>query len=91
MLANNEISQPAAQAAAWHVTDGLSWQELLVKNRVERMDGSFVRYFHPDHVRLAQQVVVAATERADVRAKSQRQYQSATTESYEGDYDSGNE
>ena len=89
MLANNEISQPAAQAAAWHVTDGLSWQELLVKNRVERMDGSFIRYFHPDHLRFAQQIVVAAAERADARAKAQRQYQTKT-ESY-GDYDSDNE
>ena len=69
MLANDEISQPSAQAAAWHVTAGLSWQELLVKNRVERMDGSYVRYFHPDHLRFAQQIVVAASERAEARAK----------------------
>lgn len=90
MLANNEISQPAAQAAAWHVTDGLSWQELLTKNRVERMDGSFERYFHPEQIRLAQQIVVASAERADARAKAQREYQSATTDSYGDSYDSGN-
>jgi hypothetical protein len=89
MLANNEISQPAAQAAAWHITDGLSWQELLVKNRVERMDGSYIRYFHPDHLRFAQQIVVAAAERADARAKAEREYQTKT-ESY-GDYDADNE
>lgn len=69
MLANDEIAQPAVQAAAWNTTDGLSWQELLVKNRIERMDGSFERYFHPNHVRLAQQVVTVAGQRAEARAE----------------------
>ena len=47
MLANDEVAQPVAQAAAWNVENGLSWNELLVKNRVEHMDGSYERYFHP--------------------------------------------
>jgi len=29
MLANDEIAQPVAQAAAWNMTDDLSWQEML--------------------------------------------------------------
>ena len=69
MLANDEVAQPVAQAAAWNVENNLPWNELLVKNRIERMDGSFERYFHPNHIRFAVQVVAAATERAEQRAK----------------------
>ena len=69
MLANDEVAQPVAQAAAWNIENNLSWEELLVKNRVERMDGSFERYFHPNHIRFATQVVTVATERAEQRAK----------------------
>ena len=69
MLANDEVAQPVAQAAAWNVENKISWNELLVKNRVERMDGSFERYFHPNHIRFAAQVVSVATERAEERAK----------------------
>jgi hypothetical protein len=83
MLASDEISQPVAQAAAWHVTDNLSWEELLVKNRIERMDQSFERYFHPEHVRIAQMVVNVAAERAEARAKFERE-----TERSESDYES---
>ena len=79
MLANDEIAQPTVQAAAWNVTDGLSWQELLVKNRVELMDGSFERYFHPDHVRLAQQVVTVSGQRAEARAELEKQKESEET------------
>ena len=84
MLANDEISQPAIQAAAWNVTDNLSWQELLVKNRVELMDGSFERYFHPNHIRLAQQVVTVAGQRAEERAKwlKENQSEEESSESY---------
>jgi hypothetical protein len=84
MIANDEIAQPVAQAAAWNITDGISWQELLVKNRIERMDGSFVRYFHPNHVQLAQRVVQVAAQRAELREKARKDY-SAVSQGYEFD------
>ncbi|MEL7497484.1 MAG: hypothetical protein AAFN77_07730 [Planctomycetota bacterium] len=82
MLANDEIVQPVAQAAAWNVANGLTWQQLLVKNRIERMDGSFERYFHPMHLRYAQQVVVASVQRAKLRAeaKEESEKESSTDE-----------
>lgn len=80
MLANDEITQPVAQAAAWNVANGLSWNELLVKNRIERMDGSFERYFHPQHVRLAQQVAVASAQRAEARAKWLKEQESSSSQ-----------
>ncbi len=69
MLANDEITQPVAQAAAWNTANGLSWQELLVKNRVELMGGYFERYFSPQQLMMAQQVVRISGLRADERAK----------------------
>ena len=84
MLATDEIAQPVAQAAAWNVANGLSWQELLVKNRVELMDGSFERYFHPQHIRIAQQVTVASAQRAEARAKWLKEQESKSSQaSYE--------
>jgi hypothetical protein len=79
MLANDEIAQPVAQAAAWNVANGLSWHQLFVKNRIERMDGSYERYFHPQHLVIAQRVTVASAQRAAARAKwlkDQQKYQS---------------
>ena len=83
MLANDEISQPVAQAAAWNVTDGLSWQELSVKNRIERMDGSYERYFAPQHLYFAQRVVPAAAERAQLRAKAEKEKMKASQDDYD--------
>ena len=69
MLASDEVVQPVAQAAAWNITDGLSWQKMLVLNRLERMDGYFERFFTPNQLAFAQRVVAAAGERAEARAK----------------------
>ena len=69
MLANDEVAQPVAQAAAWNVENNISWNELLVKNRVEHMDGSYERYFHPNQLKFAVQVVTEAEQRAEQRAK----------------------
>ena len=90
MLAADEIAQPVVQAAAWHTTDELSWQELLVKNRIERMDGSYERFFHPNQLRWAQQVVTVAGQRAEARAKwmKENKPEEKETESPESSYTS---
>lgn len=88
MLANDEIAQPVAQAAAWNTTDGLSWRQLLVKNRIERMDGSFERYFHPNHVAIAQQVVIASAQRAEARAQWLKRLEENKAQSSESRYTS---
>jgi hypothetical protein len=72
MLGNNEISTEVAQAAAWHVSDNLSWQELMVKNRRESMDGSFERYFHPMQLQFAERALTVANQRIAMRATQQK-------------------
>lgn len=89
MLANDEISQPVAQAAAWNVANGLSWEQLLYKNRIERMDGSFERFFHPMQLRYAQQVTIAADQRAKLRADAEKK--AKKKESEEERYNSGSD
>lgn len=44
MLAEGSLSQTAAQAAAWHLANGLSWAELTAKRR-EHLDGTSEKYF----------------------------------------------
>ncbi len=78
MLANGEVTQPIAQAAAWNVANGLSWQELLYKNRIERMDGSYERYFQRNDIHFAQKVVVASEQRAEARAKWLKEQESGS-------------
>jgi len=94
MMATGEISQPVAQAAAWNTANHLSWQELLVKNRIERMDGSYERYFHPNHLRIAQQVVGASAQRAQARAewnKRLKENQSLSSDKYQTSVKNANE
>ena len=75
MLANDEVTQPVAQAAAWNVANNLSWEFMLHKNRVELSTGYFERYFSPQQLEMAYKVVEVAGERADarkVKSKPQR-------------------
>lgn len=65
MLGNGEIPQNAAQAAAWNLANGMSWQELAAKNRVElRTIGYAERFFAPQELFLASRIVSEATQRA---------------------------
>jgi hypothetical protein len=53
MLGNRKIAQNTAQAAAWHLANGLSWQELARKNRVESKYTGNVRFFNPAELQQA--------------------------------------
>jgi hypothetical protein len=63
MLGNGEIPQPAAQAAAWHLANGMSWDELAAKH-IQRANGARYPYFAPDVLQAAYAIVSAASERA---------------------------
>lgn len=64
MLARGEASQNIAQAAVWHITDGLSWDQLAAKNRVELRNGYTEKWFSHEELLYAQQAVAAAVLRA---------------------------
>ena len=45
LLGQGLVPQNTAQAAAWHMANGLSWDELAVKNRIESRYTGNVRFF----------------------------------------------
>ena len=54
------VTQNSAQAAAWHFTDKMSWQELATKNRSESKYTGNVRFFSPIEMRTAAGLVTEA-------------------------------
>jgi hypothetical protein len=56
-LGNGVIAQNTAQAAAWHLTDDMSWNELAEKNRKESQYTGNEPYFTSFELRAASNVV----------------------------------
>ncbi|EMI15361.1 hypothetical protein RMSM_07690 [Rhodopirellula maiorica SM1] len=56
-LGNGLVTQNTAQAAAWHLTDKMSWFQLAQKNRVESKYTGNVRWFSPLELKTAMLVV----------------------------------
>jgi hypothetical protein len=66
MLGKGEIDQLAAQAAAWHLANGLSWQQLAEKVGTKHIDGRIDPYFSASQVEQAQSIASEAMRRARV-------------------------
>ena len=64
MIANDEIPQNVAQAAAWHLMDGLTWEQLAAKDRVRMSNGYAEKWFSYQELVFAQRAVMVASERA---------------------------
>jgi hypothetical protein len=65
MLARGEIDQPATQAAAWHLANGLSWQQLADKIGVKHISGTTEPYFSSVALETARQLALEAVRRAN--------------------------
>ena len=57
MLGGQQISQETAQAAAWHLTDGLTWRQLAQKVKIKHLNGSVEMFFNAPQLRMAMQTV----------------------------------
>jgi hypothetical protein len=66
MLGRGEINQSAAQAAAWHLANGLSWQQLADKIGVKHINGTAEPYFSRLDLETAQQIAAQAAHRASL-------------------------
>ncbi|MEX1095989.1 MAG: hypothetical protein WED34_08060 [Planctomycetales bacterium] len=65
LLADPKVDQHALQAATWHITDGMSWQQLATK-QVEQLGGGLPRpYFSLAHLQYAQQALAVAHQHAE--------------------------
>jgi hypothetical protein len=67
MLGEGQVNQRVAQACAWHLNNGLTWEKLAAK-RLRFADGSTRPYFTSKEVQAAMKVSAAAIEAAKQRA-----------------------
>ncbi|MEX2027790.1 MAG: hypothetical protein WEH44_10815, partial [Pirellulaceae bacterium] len=65
MLSRGEVDQHSAQAAAWHLGSGLSFEALAAKIGKKHLDGKVEPFFSPLHVRRAAMITRVAEERAE--------------------------
>lgn len=65
MLARGEIDQHSAQAAAWHLANGMTWEELANKVGVKHLDGSKEPYFTREQLLVAHKIAGEAVRRAE--------------------------
>ncbi len=66
MLGAGEVPQNAAQAAAWHLSNKLTWRELAEKDRVHsQFTGYSEKFFSPNEIEFAMRIVSTAVTRAE--------------------------
>jgi hypothetical protein len=68
MLSAGKIGQRAAQAAAWHLNNDMTWEELAAK-RLKHANGTSEPYFSPLEIQAGMQVAVMAKKVAEEREK----------------------
>ena len=68
MLGTGQVDQRAAQAAAWHLNNGMSWEELAAK-QLRFATGTRQPYFSPAEIQAGVQVAAAAVKAAEERQK----------------------
>ena len=71
MLGSGLLNQRAAQVAAWHLNNEMSFQELAAK-RLRFANGTSRSYFTPQELRAGMQLVAMATNLAKQREKRQK-------------------
>lgn len=70
MLTRGEVNQKSAQAAAWHLANGLTWEELEKKIGRKHLTGRIDLFFTADHLKRGQEIVKEAKKRAEAQQKS---------------------
>lgn len=71
MLGSGRINQRAAQVAAWHLNNDMSWQELAAK-QLRFANGTRRPYFSPQELKVGMQITAIATNLAKQREKQQK-------------------
>ena len=64
LLGTGRINQDAAQAAAWHFTDSMSWGQLANKVGVVHLNGVREAFFSPQEVMVGMRIAGFCRERA---------------------------
>ena len=73
-LATGKVSQNVAQAAAWHVANGLTWDELVRKPRVVSEYTGIEMFFSRLEVQAAMRLTALASSEAEERTQTRSNY-----------------
>ncbi len=65
MVGTGKISQTAAQAAAWHITDGLTWEQLANKIGIKHLNGMKEPFFSSRDIQLGMQIAALVARHAE--------------------------
>jgi hypothetical protein len=68
-LGNGQLNQRAAQAAAWHLNNNMSWEQLAAK-RLRFADGTSRPYFTQAEIQAAMQIANQAVQVAAEKTKT---------------------
>ncbi len=92
LLGHGRLPQNMAQAAAWNMANGLSWQELAHKNRVESKYTGNIRFFNQRELVTARNLATQITVEYERYIQSQESpgeestgYSEAEAESADGE------
>lgn len=78
LMVGGQLDQPSAQAACWHLQNGLSWQELATKIGVRHLNGRVERFFTKAQIDRALAAANAAQNAVEARPASQASTSVAT-------------
>jgi len=68
LMVKGKLDQHSAQAACWHLQNGLSWEELATKIGAKHLNGTVEAYFTPAHLERA----LVATRAAQKQIESNK-------------------
>jgi hypothetical protein len=71
MLGNGQVSRRAAQAAAWHLNNGMTWEQLAAK-RLHHAGGASQPYFTQAEIQAGMQAATAAERTAKEQQEQQK-------------------
>lgn len=71
LYANGRLNHNQAQAAAWHLNNDMSWQELAAKH-IQRASGQRYAYFNRGDLHIAYQASEAAIKLAQEKAREEQ-------------------
>ena len=81
MVSNGQLDSQSAQAATWHITDKMSWEQLAAKS-TPHIGRPATLYFTSENISRAQQIFSTAVARVnenEKQSKSTNKAASATT------------
>lgn len=70
MMGRGEVDQTSAQVAAWHLANGMSFEQLAAKT-IRRANGQITSYFNAANIEAGMKIAYAAAMRAEEQKKSE--------------------